>query len=222
MKGSPMTTRIALIHALRLSIAPSEEAFRTLWPEAEWFNLLDDTLAADRDAAGALTPEIASRITALANEARRRGAQGILYTCSAFGAAIETVSCLSPIPVLKPNEAMFAEALTLGRRIGMLATFEPSVGSMEAEFEVEAHGSGATITSICVPEAMAALQQGDAAAHDALLAEAAARPEARGFDALMLAQFSTARARDAVSAVADAPVLTSPHSAVLRLKARLA
>ena len=201
-----MTTRIALIHALTLSIGPSEEAFRTLWPEAEFFNLVDDTLAVERASAGELTPAIASRITALASEARSRGAHGILYTCSAFGAAIDTVSCLSPIPVLKPNEAMFAEALTFGKHIGMLATFEPSVGSMEAEFEVEAHGSGATITSIYVPEALAALTRGDGEAHDAL----------------MLAQFSMARARDAVRAVADAPVLTSPHSAVLRLKSRLA
>jgi Asp/Glu/hydantoin racemase len=217
-----MTTRIALIHALTVSIAPSTEAFHALWPEAECFNLLDDSLAVDRERSGELTPAIAARITALARHARSCGADGILYTCSAFGTAIEAVACLSAIPVLKPNEAMFAEALTLGKRIGMLATFAPSVPSMEAEFEVEAVGSGATITSICVPEAMAALQRGDAQAHDALLAEAAQLPEAREFDALMLAQFSMARARDAVRTVANCPVLTSPHSAVLRMKARIA
>jgi aspartate/glutamate racemase len=217
-----MTTRIALIHALTLSIAPSVEAFRTLWPEAECVNLLDDSLSIDRQRAGALTPAIAGRIAALASHARACGAQGILYTCSAFGAAIEAVACLSAIPVLKPNEAMFAEALSLGKRIGMLATFEPSVASMEAEFQAEAEGSGATITSFFVPDAMEALQRGDAAAHDALIAEAAQRPEAQEFDALMLAQFSMARARDAVAAVSACPVLTSPHSAVLRIKARVA
>ena len=217
-----MTTRIALSHVLTLSIAPSVEAFRTLWPEAECVNLLDDSLAIDRQRAGALTPAIATRIAALASHARACGAQGILYTCSAFGAAIEAVACLSAIPVLKPNEAMFTEALSLGKRIGMLATFEPSVASMETEFRTEADGIGATITTLFVPEAMAALQRGDALAHDALLAEAAQRPEVQEFDALMLAQFSMARARDAVRAVAPCPVLTSPHSAVLRIKARVA
>jgi Asp/Glu/hydantoin racemase len=217
-----MTTRIALIHALTLSIAPSVEAFRTLWPEAECVNLLDDSLSIDRQRAGALTPAIAGRIASLASHARACGAQGILYTCSAFGPAIEAVACLSAIPVLKPNEAMFAEALSLGKRIGMLATFEPSIASMEAEFQAEAEGSGATITSFFVPDAMEALRRGDAAAHDALIAEAAQRPEAQELDALMLAQFSMARARDAVSAVAACPVLTSPHSAVLRIKARVA
>lgn len=216
-----MATRIALIHALTVSIAPSVEAFRKLWPQAECVNLLDDSLATDRARAGELTPAIAARIAALANHARACGAQGILYTCTAFGPAIDAVACLSAIPVLKPNEAMFAEALSLGKRIGMLATFEPSVASMEAEFRAEAEGSGATISSIFVPGAMAALQRGDVAAHDALLAEAAQGEDAQGFDALMLAQFSMARARDAVRAVASCPVLTSPHSAVLRIKSRL-
>jgi Asp/Glu/hydantoin racemase len=216
-----MKTRIALIHALTLSIAPSVGAFRKLWPEAECVNLLDDSLSVDRQRAGELTPAIAARIAALASHARACGAHGILYTCSAFGAAIEAVACLSAIPVLKPNEAMFTEALSLGKRIGMFATFEPSVASMEAEFRDEAEGSGATITSFYVPEAMAALQRGDASAHDALIAEAAQRPEAQEFDALMLAQFSMARALDAVRAVSACPVLTSPHSAVLRIKARV-
>src|SRR5205823_4144887 len=99
---------------------------------------------------------------------------------------------------------------------------EPSVEGMETEFRAEAHGSGTTITTICVPDAMAALQRGDGAAHDALLAEAARRHDAQRFDALMLAQFSMARARDAVRSAYAGPVLTSPHSAVARLKARLA
>jgi len=217
-----MAKRIALIHALTLSIAPSVDAFRALWPQAECINLLDDSLSVDRARAGELTPAIAARIAALAGHARACGAHGILYTCSAFGPAIEAVACLSAMPVLKPNEAMFAEALSLGKRIGMLATFEPSIASMEAEFRAEAEGSGATISSIFVPRAMTALQRGDAATHDALLAEAARSEEAQELDALMLAQFSMARARDAVRAVAACPVLTSPHSAVLRMKSRLA
>jgi len=39
-----------------------------------------------------------------------------------------------------------------------------------------------------------------------------------GCDAVMLAQFSTARARDSVAQAVSCPVLTSPDSAVLRLR----
>jgi len=214
--------RIALIHAVPMAIAPVAAAFDAQWPEAERINLLDDSLSVDRQRAGALTPAIAARIAALADYARACAADGILYTCSAFGAAIEAVARASAIPVLKPNEAMFEDALATGRRIGMLATFPPSVAGMKAEFRAQAGTSGATIATICVPDAMAAAQRGDMATHNALLAAAAQRPEAQGFDALMLAQFSMAPACAAVQAVARCPVLTSPASAVRRLKQALA
>ena len=224
-----MLSRIALIHAVAVAMPPVAAAFRELWPEAECINLLDDSLSLDRQRAGDLTPAITRRIAALAAYARDCGADGILYTCSAFGQAIDAAANASDVPVLKPNQAMFDEALRRGRRIGMLATFEPSVAGMEAEFHAQASmlavagsSSGASITTVCVPGAMAALQAGDGAAHDALLADAARAFNARGLDALMLAQFSMARARDAVSAVCACPVLTSPHSAVRLLKERLA
>jgi aspartate/glutamate racemase len=199
--------RIALIHAVRVAMQPVEDA-------AERLNLLDDSLSVDRDRAGALTPQLSRRIGALAQYALEGGAAGILYTCSAFGEAIEAVKRAAAVPVLKPNEAMFAEALARGRRLGLLATFPASIPSMEQE--LKAMAPEATIRSFCVPNAMTALQAGDGAQHDALLAAVA--PRLADCDALMLAQFSTARARDAVAKVVKCPVLTSPDSAVLKLK----
>jgi len=212
-----MKTRIALIHALTMSFGPVADAFGKLWPEAQIQNLLDDSLSVDRERAGALTPELSARIKALADYALRCGADAILYTCSAFGPAIEALAREAAVPVLKPNEAMFDEALKRGQRIGMLATFQPSIAGMEAEFRAQAGKSAATITSLCVPDAMAALRRGDAAAHHALLARAA-RDGAKEFDVLMLAQFSMAPAREAVQAAVRCPVLTSPESAVAKLK----
>ena len=79
--------------------------------------------------------------------------------------------------------------------------------------------AGVALESVCVPEAMAALQAGDGARHDALLAAAA--PRLGSCNAIMLAQFSTARARHAVAAAVTCPVLTSPDSAVLAMRKRL-
>jgi hypothetical protein len=67
---------------------------------------------------------------------------------------------------------------------------------------------------------MAALKAGDGAEHDRLIADAA--PRFAGCDAVMLAHFSTARAAPGVSTVINCPVLTSPGSAVAKLKTRLA
>lgn len=211
-------TRIVLIHATPVAMPPVAEAFARGWPEAETMNLLDDGLAPDLQRAGKIDAAITRRIGRLAEHAIAADADGILYTCSAFGTAIEAARRDTTIPVLKPNEAMFAAALEVGRRVGMLATFAPSVPSMAEEFAAMAAelDRDATLQSVCVPEALQALHAGDGATHDRLLAEAGA--QLADCDVVVLAQFSTARARDAVAAVVSCPVLTSPDSAVATLR----
>jgi hypothetical protein len=130
------------------------------------------------------------------------------------------------VPVLKPNEAMFREAIGRGRRIGMLATFAPSVLTMTEEFEqfvAEAGGevgAGATLETIVVEGAMDALRKGDADRHNALIVARA--PELAHCDAIMLAHFSTSRALAAVTAAVKTPVLTAPDAAVDRIRAAIA
>lgn len=212
--------RIALIHALPESPGPAGDAMAALWPQAQRFNLMDDSLAPDLAAAGAITPAIARRFLDLAQYAASTGAAGILFTCSAFGTAIDACKRALPIPVLKPNEAALEAALAAGERIAILATFPPTIPSIAAELEALARAQGRTPTILTkvVPDALAALKAGRTEAHDALIAAAAAAlPRV---DALVLAQFSMARAGAAAAAKAKAGrVLTTPESAVRKLRA---
>ena len=116
---------------------------------------------------------------------------------------------------------MFEEALNMGNRIGMIATFEPSIPSMAREFEelATARNATAVLESVCVPDAMTALSQGDHAQHNQLVAGAVDRLDDP--DVLMLAQFSTAEARPDVEARYPKSVLTSPASAVRKLRGLL-
>ena len=207
--------RIALIHAVTVAMAPVHDALRQLWPEAECVDILDTSLSRDRERDGRLTEAMTGRFLLLAKYAEDTGADGILFTCSAFGEAIEAVAAEASVPVLKPNEAMFEAALAAGKRLGMLATFEPSVAGMEAEFR-DIAGEKATLDSFCVAGAMKALQEGDGAEHDERLAIAA--PRFADYDAVMLAHFSTSRAAAAVKAAVRCPVLTAPGAAVTKLK----
>jgi aspartate/glutamate racemase len=202
---------------------PVQDTFRRLWPEAICTNLLDDALSPDLERDGVLTAAMTARIGTLADYATGTGADGILFTCSAFGAAIEQAAARLPIPVLKPNEAMFDAALDAGDEIGMLATFAPAVAGMEEEFRELARARGrdaATIRTVCVPEAMAALRSGDAVTHNGLLAQAALA--FAGCDVVLLAHFSTSRAEQAVSAAVSRPVQTSPAAAVRKLRDAIA
>ncbi|HEV7802448.1 MAG TPA: aspartate/glutamate racemase family protein, partial [Burkholderiales bacterium] len=113
--------RIALIHATPVAIDPIVAAFKRLWPEARPTNLLEDSLAVDLAADGLLTDTMTERFVTLARYARGCGADAILFTCSAFGPAIEAARAALDVPVLKPNEAMLDEALAGGTRIGLIA-----------------------------------------------------------------------------------------------------
>ena len=195
---------------------PVQDAFDRLWPEAYLMNLLDDSLSTDRASTAEITQEISDRIGALADYGVEAGADGVLFTCSAFGPPIDAVQSRLDCPVLKPNEAMFRDAVRDADRIGLLASFEPSIAPMRAEFEVLTQGTRTALETACEPDAMVALNAGDGARHDALLADAA--EQLKDCDTIMLAQFSTARARDAVEAATGKPVLTSPDSAVLAMR----
>jgi aspartate/glutamate racemase len=216
MKDSGARPRIALIHALPHSIVPINEAFVRDWPEAERMNLLDDSLSTDLAASpGGLDDRMKARFLALAKYALDTGADAILFTCSAFGPCIDAVKAKWPdVPVLKPNEAMIDEALAHGRRIGLVASFPPTLASMPAEFprDVELH-------PMLALGALEALNRGDVALHDRLVADAAERIGAR-VDAIALAQFSLARAAPDVRARVAVPVLTTPDSAVRALRKR--
>jgi len=218
--------RIALVHALRDSVPPILAAFARGWPEAQTFNLLDDSLSAAVQAAGRITTPIVERFLSLGRYAAAaqvggRSTEAILFTCSAFGPAIEAVQNDLPIPVLKPNESAFAAALARGRRIGLLVTFGPSLEPLAAELRDMAARRGVTcdVQGVRVDGALAALQADRPAEHDAAIAAAAAA--LADVDVIVLGQFSMARARETLPATLQARVLTTPECAVEQLRIRL-
>jgi Asp/Glu/hydantoin racemase len=211
--------RIVLLHATPVAMQPIQTAFATRWPEAEIVNLLDDGLTIDRARETDLSEGMIERFVSFGAYGHHMGADGILVTCSAFGPAIDRMIDTLPVPVLKPNEAMFQAALAQGSKIGMLATFGPSLPTMTDEFDefVARSGRPATLRTVLVADAIDLLRKGDVESHNRLVAARA--PELADCDAIMLAHFSTSRAAEAVRAVVNVPVLTAPDAAVDRMRA---
>jgi Asp/Glu/hydantoin racemase len=204
--------RIALIHALQHSLPPIAASFAKLWPEVELMHLLDDSLSADLEREGGLTRGMTERFLKLGRYATGTGADAILFTCSAFGPCIEAVARAErPTPVLKPNEAMIEQAVAKGSRIGLLSTFPPTLATMPREFP-----DSVQVVPKLADGARAALDGGNTGEHDRLIAEAA--KSLRDCDVIALSQFSMARAAPQVAQVSGRPVLTTPDSAVEKLR----
>jgi Asp/Glu/hydantoin racemase len=217
---SNSSPRIVLLHATPVAMEPVQEAMTRLWPQAEPVNLLDDGLTIDRAKEGnEISEKLIARFMALGRYAHEGvGAQGILVTCSAFGPAIDRMANALPIPAVKPNEAMFRQAIATGGRIGMLATFQPAVSTMTREFEdfVVHDSAAASLRVILVEGAIEALRKGDVRTHNRLVAERSV--ELSDCDAVMLAHFSTSRAREVVQAKLNVPILSAPDAAVARMR----
>lgn len=210
--------RFGLIHATPLAVAPINAALKSAMPHAQPMNLLDDSLAVDRAAPGGMDVDFSPRFRALTDYCLAQKVDGIIYTCSAFGEAIDQVRRGATLPMLKPNEAMVEEAVAADMPIVVLATFAPSIASMEVDFR-EAIGAGGRmpeLIGVFVADAQRLLGEGDGETHDRLIAEAAARYRGRG--RLLLSQFSMARAARAVEAVTGEKPLTSPESAVAKMR----
>ncbi|WP_037005798.1 aspartate/glutamate racemase family protein [Pseudomonas chlororaphis] len=213
--------RIFLIHATALAIDPIATAFARHWPQAQVINLLEDSLSRDRVEEGELTASMKARFLTLSHYAVQSAADAILFTCSAFGDAIDLCKPEIAIPLLKPNEAMINLALTQASRIAVLATFEPTIVSIMAEFRQAAERSGRALELVpyFVPGAMQALSEGDKEGHDRAIVQMATQVDA--CDLICFAQFSMTSAAGQAQARSGLPVLTTPDSAVLEMRRML-
>ena len=217
-----MRPRIYLLHAYRYSVAPCEEAFRRIWPEAEAVRLLDEGLYADARADGSLPADIVPRLNGLFRHCVLSGAQGIVFTGSTFGPAVDAARDGIEVPLLKADEAMAEMAVARGRRILMLATAKRALPVIRRNLENAARTAGASpvLGEHWVDGAQAANNAGHAAEHDRAIADAVAS-NAADWDVIVLGQMSMATARDQLAPRIAAQVLTSPDASALKMRALL-
>jgi aspartate/glutamate racemase len=213
-----MPPRIALIHAYAHAVAPLNAAFAQWWPQAQLMNVLDDSLSVDLQAtAGGADQAMYQRFERLADYALSTGADGLVFTCSAFGPCIDAVIQKNPGRViLKPNQALLQTAVSQPQPMGLLASFEPTLKTMAAEFSPTV-----TLHTALAHGALQALEAGDLMAHDLAVVQAAQNLAAQGCQCIALAQISLARAAPAVHQATGLPVLTTLDSTVHLLRRSL-
>jgi Asp/Glu/hydantoin racemase len=207
--------RIGLIHATPLAVEPALSAFAEHWPEAQPVNLLDESLQSDADNRAYDGPSFTLRILALAEYQVSNGARGLLFTCSAFSEAIKAAGRAMDVPVLRPDEAAIEHALAIGRPVRILATFAPTLRVVRGLVDEFRDDPDQPVGFTLVEGALEAIGNGDAARHDQLIAEAAARATE---PVLVLGQYSMARAAPLVEQRSSRAPVTGPAHAVRMLR----
>jgi Asp/Glu/hydantoin racemase len=144
----------------------------------------------------------------------------VLVTCSTISPCVDDVRPHARIPVLKIDEAMIAEAVASGERLGVVATSATTLEPTRQLLQAEADRSGkrTQVELVLVDGALPALLNGDGATHDRMVKQAVLEL-ARRVDVVLLAQASTARVLDVISeAERPVPILSSPHLALHRVR----
>ncbi len=213
-----MAKRIFLVHPTPLAVVPVDEAFKKLWPQAQVLNLLDESLYADVGANGELTPALYARVGNLFRHCEASGADGIVFSGSTFGPAVEEGRKGIKVPVLRIEEGMMDEAVARGGSILVVSTQKRAMPVVRATLDASAKRAGKTptIKDIWVDGARDALNAGDTDKHDRLIAEQSAA--AGDFDTVVLSMISMAPARAKMSPALAKKTLTSGEASVARMR----
>lgn len=213
---------VALISATPVAIPPAQAAIGAAFDEVDVWNILDDRLMVEAQARGGLTEALSARMGTLIDFAIGQGADAVLLTCSLYGPVAER-HVDGPVRVLAPDRAVFDDVLARGYgRVLVVASFtEAQADSAQRLREAAAlQELDVTVTGVSVPDAMSSSASGDVAQLIDDLATAV-QPLVAGIDAVLLAQYSLAPARDELEQRLGVPVLSGPASAAALLRSEL-
>jgi len=211
--------KVGVIHTFLYSVEDLKKLFAELLPEVEMINIIDDSLLREVLRNGGPTPAVVRRITDYAVELQDLGCSAILNQCSSVGEVADIAAKSVSIPLVKVDEPMARKAISLGRRIGVVATAYTTLGPSCRLVESVAKTLGAdVVVNRCFAEGAydALLVEGDKKKHDEILMATIDRACAEN-DVVCLAQGSMISLVE-VCKSKSVPVIHSFRSGVQQLR----
>ena len=217
-----MKKKVGVIHTFLYSVEDLKSLFAELVPEVEMINIIDDSLLKEVLANGGPTPSVVKRITGYAVNLEAMGCDIILNQCSSVGEAADVAQKCVSIPYIKVDEPMAHEAISKGKKIGVVATAYTTMGPSVRLIETVAEKLGEDRqVNACLAEGAydALLIEGDRGKHDRILMETIDKACAEN-DVVCLAQGSMIGLVDKCKDK-PVPVLHSFRSGVAQLREKL-
>jgi Asp/Glu/hydantoin racemase len=215
-----MSFRLIFLHTMpALTGLFNDLAREILPPGVEVWHIGDEVLLKVVLAKGEPSPFIYRRVAEHAVAAEEAGANAMQVTCSSISPCVEAARPLVGIPVFKIDEPMVDRALSLGSRIGVVATagttLKPTSELVRAR--AQALGKTAEVEAVLCEGAYPALMSGEMAAHDQIVLRYLKDMMGR-CEVILLAQASMARVAAALPPEEQrVPVLASPRLAIEKL-----
>ena len=208
--------KVFIIHTSAVSVKDLTDLFTEYGPDVKLHHIIDDSLLAEVLEYGGVTPAVRSRMCSYYKAAEEAGADLIFNQCSSVGEAADIASKVVRVPVVKVDSCMAEEACKTGRRIGVVATLETTLGPTCRLVEFTAYLLGKEINVVpkLVEGAFDLLVGGDRPAHNKMVLDAI-RDLSREVDVIVCAQGSMIAILSELEPL-DVPVLTSPRSGVQR------
>jgi hypothetical protein len=210
-------SKLGLIHTVSKLGTTFAELTEELLPSVETIVISDELLLKRTVRDGDIDDVTRDRLRAHVAALTDYGVDAVLVTCSSVGGVVDEIAAEAEVPVFRVDRAMAERAVELGPRIGVLATLPTTLAPTAAVVESAARAAGrdVSVTPRLCEGAFAALDRGDAARHDAIIAEELDSLLEK-VDVVVLAQASMARIA-AKRPDDSSRVLSSPRLAVERL-----
>ena len=145
IKFTKKTPRVALLSSTRAVFSPMEAAFQEVFPQAQIIHLLDETLIEDFRRDGGLSPHSRRKALHMAVTSQDAGVDGILVTCSTLSPAVDDFRPFVTIPAVKIDEPVVEWVVQSAGSIGLLATAETVLKSVEPLVQDKARQLGREI-----------------------------------------------------------------------------
>ena len=210
--------KAVLIHTSPVSLDELKSLFHEILPDVEMVNIIDDSLLEEVKRNGSITPQIISRMCSYVQVAKTLKPDIIFNQCSSVGEAFDIARTQAECLTLKIDEPMAEKAVSLGTRIGVVATVASTVKPSANLIRNTAKklGREITVTEYLVDGALDMLMRGEKDKHNELVIKEICKAEQEN-DVVVLAQGSMTAILPLLKET-EKPMLTSPRLAVERVK----
>ena len=214
-----MKKSIAIVQTSAVSSGELKTLCSEILPGVTVYQIIDDSLIREINGNGGPTYGVRRRLYQYYQQAESLGVDVILNQCSSVGEVADEIRPFIRVPTVKIDEAMAEKAVTLGRRIAVVATVPTTVGPSVRLLEQKAREASREIEieiHLIKDAMMILIEKGDAEPHNRM-ALREVETAARSCDAVVLAQGSMTVLLPLLGHI-QKPVLTSPRLGIERVR----